>query len=308
MRDIPLSYIKRREYALLHQRQRQNDVYKQIPLMQQLHQEHALLQSQFALAKLAGNQESIEQFLKQIEHNQQKQKGLLVEHGFDENYLELTYQCAICKDYGFVDGHECVCMQTMRCENDQKMQRSLFGGQTFDQFDEHVFPEENGQRDQMKQLRMLAQSYAENFPNNELNNFLFLGGCGLGKTFTLNCIGAAIVERGFSVRKITGSQFQRLIIDEVIGQKKSQRLEQLMQVDFLAFDDLGSEPPVNDLIAQYFYMLIDERMVAKKSWMITSNLSVENLRERYGIRTFSRLFDKQITKAVVLRGDDLRIR
>lgn len=307
MNDLSLLYIKRREHALLQQRQRQQMVQEQIPEIVALQKEFVFLQSQRAMAAMQKNTNDEEVFLKQIEDNQQKQADLLIQHGFDQQYLELTYECPICRDYGFVDGHECVCAEQMRFANEKQAQKEAFSNQTFASFDENIFPTENGQRDRMIQLRQIAQTYVETFPDNNRNNFLLLGGCGLGKTFLSNCMGSAIMDRGFAVKKITAGQFQRMIVDEVIGNKRLKQFHQLMQVEFLVFDDLGSEPPVNDLIAQYFYMLIEERMSRKKSWVITSNLSMENLRDRYGMRTFSRLFDKQNTHAILLNGQDLRI-
>lgn len=307
MNNIALLYIQRREYALLQQRQRQQMVHQAIPEMSALQKEFVFLQSQRAMTAMQNNLEEEQAFSEQILKNQQKQRELLEKNGFDEQYLELTYTCPICQDYGFVDGHECACVAQIRFADEKKAQQDAFFNQTFANFDENIFPQENGQRDSMIRLRQIAQTYAETFPDNERSNFLLLGGCGLGKTFLSNCMGSAIMDRGFSVKKTTAGQFQRLIVDEVIGNKLLNQLNHLMQVEFLVFDDLGSEPPVNDIIAQYFYMLIEERVSNKKPWVITSNLSMDNLRDRYGMRTFSRLFDKQNTHAILLNGQDLRI-
>ena len=42
---------------------------------------------------------------------QAREKKLLREGGYPEDYLEMRYDCPLCKDTGFVDGRRCRCLQ-----------------------------------------------------------------------------------------------------------------------------------------------------------------------------------------------------
>ena len=90
-------------------------------------------------------------------------------------------------------------------------------------------------------------------------------------------------------------------------------IEPLLKVDYLAIDDLGSEQIFNNVTIEYLNMLIDTRLLEKKSTVITSNLPLyaENneisLIDRYGERIFSRITDKRRTFILQLNSvDNLR--
>ena len=40
-----------------------------------------------------------------------ERKALLLENGFPADYLELHYDCPICKDTGYVNGEKCACFR-----------------------------------------------------------------------------------------------------------------------------------------------------------------------------------------------------
>lgn len=304
MNDISTVYTAKRERALFLQRKHQEEVCAALPAFSVLLAKFADLQARRALAVARGSGVTIE---KQIAQNKKQQAALLRKNGYPEDYVDLRYDCPLCRDYGFVDGHLCTCFERLRLSMQNQQQHDLFQNQTFDQFDLSVFPEENNQRKQMAFLQKTAQDYTLQFPNNDKVNLLFLGNCGLGKSFLLNCIGSSVIQRGFSVQKITANQFQRMILHEVIQQRDMRTMNRLMQTHLLLFDDLGSEPPLQDIIAQHLYALIDERTVYNRPWVMASNLSVDELTARYGPRTLSRLFDKQKTYAAALQGRDVRL-
>lgn len=305
MNDISAIYTAKRERALLLQRRHQEEVCAALPAFSHLLAEFAHLQAQRALA--AKSPDACLSIEIQIEQNKQKQATLLQQNGYPAHYLELTYDCPTCRDYGFVERHTCTCMEKLRVSMQNQQQEDLFQQQTFDRFNLSLFPEDNNQRKQMAFLQKTAQQYAKQFPKNEKMNLLFLGNCGLGKSFLLNCIGSFVIQRGFSVQKVTANQFQRMITQELIQQRDARSMNRLMQAHLLIFDDLGSEPPIQETVAQHLYALIDERTVYNRPWVMASNLSVDELTARYGPRTLSRLLDKQRTYAAALQGCDVRL-
>ena len=73
----------------------------------------------------------------------------------------------------------------------------------------------------------------------------------------------------------------------------------------MVIDDLGAERVLNNVTAQNLYTIISERQERKKPYMITTNLSLEEIGERYGDRLFSRLSSK-FNVPLELKGKDLR--
>lgn len=117
-------------------------------------------------------------------------------------------------------------------------------GQSFESFDLSLFPDEASgagpsQRRRMEQAREYGQLYAGRFPQNEKPNLLLLGPAGLGKTFLLNCISLAVLERGFTVLRLSAFQMFELMRKYHRGQDEG-GMETMLQAQLLALDDLGT--------------------------------------------------------------------
>jgi DNA replication protein DnaC len=89
-------------------------------------------------------------------------------------------------------------------------------------------------------------------------------------------------------------------------EQKLTHMEPLLDADLLVIDDLGTESILKNVTHEYLYVVLNERMNSKKLTVVTSNLSREGIRERYGERIYSRLFDKNLGYADILGGTDLR--
>ena len=74
--------------------------------------------------------------------------------------------------------------------------------------------------------------------------------------------------------------------------------------DLLIVDDLGTEI-TNSFVASQLFSCLNERNLRKKSTIISTNLSLEELRDRYSDRIFSRITSSfDLCK---LTGPDIRI-
>ncbi|MDR0384265.1 MAG: ATP-binding protein [Christensenellaceae bacterium] len=138
-------------------------------------------------------------------------------------------------------------------------------------------------------------SYCEKFPNTKKINLVFIGATGTGKTFVAKKIAQNLHIRGFKV----GFYSAYSIIKKV-------RFEDLENYDLLIIDDLGTEPDQKNTM-EYLYAVIAERYESDRSFIITSNLSTEQILETYGQRIFGRIFDKNKTAVITFEGDDKRI-
>ena len=74
----------------------------------------------------------------------------------------------------------------------------------------------------------------------------------------------------------------------------------------LMVDDLGSEPLMQNITVEQLFHLINERQRRGLSTVISTNLTLKELRERYTERIASRLNDPKNCEIIILEGRDLR--
>ena len=238
----------------------------------------------------------------------------LSRRGFPEDYLEPVYQCAICRDKGYV---EQPLKKTCRCflEAYQRKLRASIGilsenRETFETFDESLLPDETlpgdsfSQRDYALLARDRCSNWADAYPEAAPKNILLSGDSGLGKTFLMHAIAARLIERGYPVLII--SAFQLIQIARKSFFEGDDGMDELIKTPVLMIDDLGSEPLMKNITIEQLFHLIDERQQKGLSTIISSNLSMEDLQERYTERITSRLSDPRKCMRLMLAGRDLR--
>ena len=232
--------------------------------------------------------------------------------GFDEDYLELKYRCNACRDTGYVGeapSRFCECFETrLRIRQYEDGSMSGTDQQCFAKFDLNRFPEEAGQREKMRTIRMACENYADSFPNTPRLNLMLTGSGGLGKTFLLNCIYERVISRGLMATRITAFRLFEAMRSQHFGNAgENVNFEQLVNVPLLLIDDLGSEPMMRNITVEYLFTLMNERMIARRHTVIATNLSPMQLMEVYGERTSSRLLDRSNCATIMLTGKDLRL-
>ena len=80
--------------------------------------------------------------------------------------------------------------------------------------------------------------------------------------------------------------------------------EQIHQCDLLIIDDLGTERNTDFVVSQLFVCLND-RILNRKSTIISTNLTLKNFSDTYSERTFSRIASNY--QMISLIGKDIRI-
>ena len=238
----------------------------------------------------------------------------LTEGGFPSDYLQPVYTCAVCRDEGYVydpSRQMCACM---RRELNQRMLGELgLGGEgnTFESFDEGLFSEEvaEGDRLSQRQRALLARNtcldYAESFPDTATPNLLLSGKSGLGKTFLLQAIAHRLVER--DVMPVYTSAYHLLeVARKAYFENSSEKLAEMMNARVLLIDDLGTEPMLQNVTIEQLFNLINERQLNRRHTVISTNLTMAELKERYTERIASRLMDESSWRRLVFTGSDVR--
>ena len=80
--------------------------------------------------------------------------------------------------------------------------------------------------------------------------------------------------------------------------------EDIYGCDLLIVDDLGTEI-TNNFVASQLFSCLNERNLRQKSTIISTNLSLEEIRDRYSDRIFSRITSS--FSLCKLTGPDIRI-
>ena len=82
-------------------KKRMKEVYDAIPQMNELENRVRTLSVQHAASRLKVQTDSIDL------------EALLLQHGYPADYLKPVYECADCKDTGYIDGRKCHCFEKL---------------------------------------------------------------------------------------------------------------------------------------------------------------------------------------------------
>lgn len=247
---------------------------------------------------------------------QVRQAQLLRGLGYPADALDDQPVCALCGDTGWVGARMCQCLKRL-CAQEQVAlldQRLDFEEQSFDSFSLDWYSprpwpgEDASPRDNMDFLRDLCFNYAKKFGKFYFKNLFLTGDPGLGKTFLSACIAKTVAEQGFSVLYETANElfaaFEAKKFDRDPTGENGRQVRRYLGCDLLILDDLGSEL-VTPFIQSALYTLVNTRLTAGLATIISSNLSMGGVRERYSGQTASRLEGEYRT--LRFYGEDIRL-
>ena len=133
---------------------------------------------------------------------------------------------------------------------------------------------------------------------------MLTGPSGLGKTFLLRAMAARLIERDIQVILMSTYDYLQLARQEYFGGANT--TEELLSAEVLMLDDLGSEPLIQNITVEQIFRLINERQNRNLATVISTNLRLEELRERYTERVASRITDTRTGTVIPLAGEDIR--
>lgn len=242
----------------------------------------------------------------------QRERQLLAETYFEEGYLDDGPVCQLCGGTGYVGSNMCECLQEL-CRQEQKKEVALLssGGERFEKFRLEYYSDRidnrygASPRAIMERNLQICRKYAYQFGAGS-GNLLFVGGTGLGKTFLSACIAAVAADRGFSVAYESAQHlFAKLEKNRFSPDEQSrEQAERLDECDLLIVDDLGTEMPGNFVTAA-LYNLVNDRLLATKPMIISTNLNIDEIARRYSPQIASRL--QGSFKGLTFVGEDIRV-
>lgn len=290
------------------------EAYRQVPRLLEIDR---LLRQTMALAAQAvftqgGDVQAAMDAVKEKNLALQQERAALVAVHFEDGYLDDSPICSRCGGSGYVGSSMCECLQEL-CRQEQRKELTLLAGgkENFSQFRLDYYsdvPDSRygaSPRQIMDHVLRNCRSYAATFTPNS-GNLLFVGGTGLGKTFLSACIARAVADRGYSVLYETADRlFAKLEQAKFSGSEEARReVEKLKNCDLLILDDLGTEMP-GQFVTASLYSLINDRLLAGKPMVISTNLNVDELGRRYSPQIASRLRGSYAMLTFV--GEDIRV-
>ena len=242
----------------------------------------------------------------------QQERARLASENFEEGFLDESPICPICGGSGYVGSTMCECLREL-CRQEQKKEVSILSGskETFSQFRLEYYPDRidpqygASPRTIMERNLKICRTYALTFTPNA-GNLLFVGGTGLGKTFLSACIARAVADRGYSVVYETAAHlFAKLEQAKFNPSEDSRReAEKFTACDLLILDDLGTEMP-GQFVTAALYSLLNDRILAGRPMVVSTNLNVDEMSRRYSPQIASRLHGG--FQRLTFVGEDIRI-
>lgn len=291
--------------------QRQQDFGARHPRAGEIKAEMAQNAAQLARAVLSGERAktAVAQLRDRDLALQAEYKALLAGEGLTPQDLEPRYACSKCRDTGFVDGRMCQCLgQLQRALAYQELSADLpLEKCTFDTFSLAFYQDDPQARRQMGAVLEFCKRYADRLrPNSP--SLLFKGKTGLGKTHLSLAIANKAIEKGMGVVYGSAQNFavalEKERFDRADADGPGDTNTQLMGCDLLILDDLGAEFP-SQYVNAALYNIVNTRMLAERPTIISTNLSMKELEDRYSSRFASRIMGYYGT--VEFLGSDVRV-
>lgn len=311
--------IRSYEQKQLHTRDildaRKKEVYNCIPELKEIEDAISGLSISQARKLLDGELTSLDSLKEEINILISCKENLITSAGFPADYLEPTYECEDCKDTGFIGNEKCHCFQKAIVDllYTQSNLQNVLQEENFDTFslkyysDGHIDSQTGrSSLENIKNAYNVCRDFVDTFSTDFRNLFLY-GDTGTGKTFLSHCVAKELIDKAYSVIYFSAFELFDIMAKSKFGKEQAAEVmyEQLFDCDLLIIDDLGTEL-VNSFTTSQLFLCLNERLLRKKSTIISTNLSLDSLVDIYSERTFSRITSNYTI--LKLTGDDIRIK
>ncbi|MBR3133671.1 MAG: ATP-binding protein [Clostridia bacterium] len=325
-----IEYDYKRQKALLEAENRKIDLYNKYPDIQKLDSEINTLSISSVKNILFVTPEKKDNELKKLKDETdkllEKKKSLLKKYNISSDYLKPKFECSLCEDTGYISDEKtaaslCTCIKQRIF--DIEYNKSNIGNiekENFDNFDFNLYSSSvnydlyksnTSPKDNMKIIYDYSKKFVENFDNPEEKNIIFSGPTGLGKTFLSNCIAKELLSKGKTVLYQTAPvMLDMLTAAHFDGNEKyKSTLDNILNVDLLIIDDLGTEM-MNSMKFAELFTIINTRLLNQNNkitkTIISTNLDLKSLFEVYQERIASRIVGNY--NIFKFFGEDIRLK
>lgn len=305
------SILRTYEEKQLHNRhileKRQAEIYMRIPQYRELDNSVSHISVVQGKKLLAGDEHALDELKVQIKELSQQKQNVLLAAGYPGDYLSNIYCCPDCKDTGYINNQKCHCFKEkiINILYSQSNIRENLKNENFNNLSYEYY--EGEQLTLFQKAVVLCKDFIKNF-NSDYHNLFFYGTVGTGKSFLSCCIAKELIESGQAVIYFSAASLFELLSQQTFHSTDKSALiglyNDLYGCDLLIIDDLGTELTTSFVSSQLFSCL-NERNLRQKSTIISTNLSLEGIRDRYSDRIFSRITSNYHLLKLV--GPDIRM-
>lgn len=234
----------------------------------------------------------------------------LIRIGKPPYYLDLQYNCPKCKDKGLIEGRYCECFmnEVKRAAMEELNRTSPLSLSEFSDFSLNYYDDTQivacgcTAREIMAQNLEVCRKFAEDF-HIPCSGIIMIGGTGLGKTHLSLSIANEVIKKGYSVIYGSAPDLFGKAEQEHFGHSERTTLDMLNSADLLILDDVGAEFE-SKFYNSLFYNIVNNRINSGKPLIVSTNCSLNELYNRYGDRTVSRL---KTMEDLTFAGNDVRL-
>lgn len=291
--------------------EKREEIFRKLPELEELEEKVRAFSLSVAGEMQQGNREGLLRLKEEIGKLHKEKKALLEGAGYKiQDLEEEEHFCPLCQDTGYVDGKKCQCFLKLQGELLYRQSRmgAVLERENFSKFQLERFDniEKLGQcgnktlREYIKEIRDYLTNYCEEYPKNN-RSILFTGSTGTGKTYFLHSIAKAMLDRGVSVLYFTATGLFEYFSKRMREEDMEDYIE---EVDVILIDDLGTEFS-NSFTTSRFFALLNQRILDRKTMLISTNLNFKELRETYSDRVVSRFMSDY--EIIPLYGKDQRL-
>lgn len=311
-----LSSLKQKRINNIHiEDNRKAEIYSRIPRIREIDDLVASRSLQAAKDRILKRQTDKAQVKQDTLALIAEKKELLAMNGYPEDYLQPVYECPLCQDSGYVDNKPCHCLKQLVINELYKQStiQTILTEENFDTFSLDYYSNESDgvhphtPYHNAKNILEKSRQFTENF-SNERCGILIYGETGLGKTFLSNCIAKALLDSGHTVLYLSSIYLFENVLSEIImnhhnDDGKRMLYDYIYSCDLLIIDDLGTEL-TNSFVQSQLFEIINTRNNKSLSTLISTNLNIRQLQERYTERVMSRIVADYMV--FNLYGDNIR--
>ncbi len=269
--------------------ERTNEIYEKIPEYEEIDRSVSSVSVAQAKKLLDGDDKALLDLKHTLTELTEKKRTLLRTAGYPEDYLEPQYDCPHCRDTGYIGGQKCRCLKQkiVSLLYEQSNIKDSLTKENFSALSYEYY--EGADLERFRQTVAACRDFIHRF-SSTYRNLFFYGSVGAGKSFLSNCIAKELIEEGHLVLYFSASG----LIDTLSGNSGKSRedlygiSQDLYNCDLLVIDDLGTEY-TNAYVVSHLFSCLNERHLRRKATLISTNLSLEDLRNKYSERIFSRI-------------------